>query len=53
MQKVRDRYKRIVAKSKGYNFLEIPYWTDNKKEEWKGLIDAKILQINNNTQGGY
>ena len=47
MQKIRDRYKRIYAKSKGYNYLEIPYWTDNKEEEWMKLIDDKIKEIKN------
>jgi hypothetical protein len=41
MQKLRDRYKRIYAKYKGYDFLEIPYWTE-KTEEWKELINNKI-----------
>ena len=47
-QKVKDRYKRIIAKQKGYYFLEIPYWTDNKSEEWKQLIDNKINEILHN-----
>jgi hypothetical protein len=42
-----DRYKRIYAKSKGYYYLEIPYWTDNKQNEWKSLIDNKINEILN------
>jgi DNA-directed RNA polymerase subunit RPC12/RpoP len=45
MQQVRDRYKRIYAKSKGYHYLEIPYWKDNKKETWKQLINNKINSI--------
>jgi hypothetical protein len=48
MQKVRDRYKRIYAKSKGYNYLEIPYWTDDKEETWKQLINNKINEILHN-----
>jgi len=40
-----DRYKRLYARSCTYNYLEIPYWTDNKKEEYKKLIDDKILEI--------
>jgi hypothetical protein len=44
-QQLKDRYKRIYAKSKGYNYLEIPYWTDDKKETWKKLIDDKIFNI--------
>jgi hypothetical protein len=46
-QKLKDRYKRIFAKSRGYFYLEIPYWTDNKNEDWKKLIDEKIEHINN------
>jgi len=41
-QKLKDRYKRIFAKSQGYLYLEIPYWTDDKEETWKKLIDDKI-----------
>ncbi|NFH40702.1 zinc-ribbon domain-containing protein [Clostridium sporogenes] len=46
-QKLKDRYKRIYAKSQGYEYLEIPYWTDNEKEEWKELINNKINKIIN------
>lgn len=42
---LKDRYKRIKAKQQGYDFLEIPYWTDNKNEDWKILIDNKIKEI--------
>ena len=45
MQQVRDRYKRIFAKSRGYFYVEIPYWTDNKDEDWKKLIDNKVNDI--------
>jgi len=46
-QKVKDRYKRMFAKSKTnkYHYLEIPYYTDDKKETWKKLIDDKIDYI--------
>lgn len=44
-QKLKDRYKRIFAKSQGYFYLEIPYWTDDKEETWKKLIDEKINEI--------
>jgi hypothetical protein len=27
--------------------IEIPYWTDDKNETWKKLIDDKITEINN------
>jgi len=49
MQKVRDRYKRMYAKSKinNYHYLEIPYWTDDNEETWKNLIDNKINEITN------
>lgn len=46
-QKLKDRYKRIYAKSKGYEYLEIPYWADDKKETWKDLIINKIISITN------
>ena len=42
---IKDRYKRIIAKQKGYYFLEIPYWTDNENKDWKKLIDNKINEI--------
>ena len=45
MQQVRDRYKRIFAKSKNYEYLEIPYWTNNENEDWKKLIDNKMNEI--------
>lgn len=40
-----DRYKRIFAKLQGYYYLEIPYWKDNEKEDWKQLINNKIKEI--------
>ena len=43
-QQVKDRYKRIKAIQQGYYFLEIPYWTDDKEETWKQLIDNKIKE---------
>lgn len=49
-QQLKDRYKRIFAKSKGYEFLEIPYWTDNIQEEWKQLIDDKLKEIQENAK---
>ena len=47
-RKLYDRYKRIFAKSKinNYRYLEIPYYTDDKDETWKKLIDDKINEIN-------
>jgi len=47
--KVKDRYKRIFAKSHGFYYLEIPFWEDNKSENWKQLIDNKISEIQLNT----
>jgi hypothetical protein len=46
-REVFDRYKRIFAKSKGYSYLEIPYWADDKDESYKKLINNKISEINN------
>lgn len=43
-QKVKDRYKRIFAKFNGYNYLEIPYWTE-EDESYKNIIDEKITYI--------
>jgi hypothetical protein len=47
-RKLKDRYKRMYAKSQGYSYLAIPYWTDNKQEEWKQLINNRINEIINN-----
>jgi hypothetical protein len=44
-RKLYDRYKRVYAKSQEYNYLEIPYWTDDKDKTWKKLIDDKISEI--------
>lgn len=44
-QKWKDKYKKDFVLSCGYYYLEIPYWTDNKKEDWKKLIDDKIKEI--------
>ena len=46
--KLHDRYKRIYAISLNYFYLEIPYWTNNLREEWKILINDKIKEILNN-----
>jgi hypothetical protein len=43
-QRIKDRYKRLVAKSNGYFYLAIPYWTE-KDESYKQLIDNKIAEI--------
>lgn len=40
-----DAYKKTDAIKHGYHYLEIPYWTDDKKETWKMLIDRKINTI--------
>ena len=46
-QKVKDRYKRMFAKSKinNYHYLEIPYYTDDEDKTWKKLINDKIDYI--------
>ena len=46
-QQLKDKYKRDYALSKGYFYLEIPYWTDDKEKTWKKLIDDKINEIIN------
>jgi len=43
-RKLYDRYKKLFALSKGYFYLEIPYWTE-KDESYKNLIDDKISEI--------
>ena len=40
----RDKYKRDYALNNGYNFLEIPYWSEND-ESYRCLIDNKIKEI--------
>ena len=47
-QRLKDRYKKYISYLKGYSYLEIPYWTDNKDESYKQLIDNKIAEILNN-----
>ena len=49
-QQLKDRYKRMYSKSKGYDYLAIPYWTDNAKEEWKVLINNKINNLKRDNQ---
>lgn len=44
-QQLHDRYKKYIAYINGYNYLEIPYWTDDKNETYKKLIDDKIKEI--------
>ena len=46
-QQVKDRYKRIKCIQAGYEYLEIPYTTFDKKETYKKLIDNKIKEILN------
>jgi len=43
-QKLKDRYKKLIAYKRGYEYLEIPYWTNND-ESYKILIDNKIKEI--------
>ncbi|WP_297419629.1 hypothetical protein [Clostridium sp.] len=40
-----DRYKKFIAYKQGYNYIEIPYLTDDKNETWKQLINNKIKEI--------
>lgn len=42
----RDKYKMQYALSNGYNYLEIPYWTE-EDESYMTLIDNKIKEIIN------
>lgn len=44
-QQLKDKYKKDYALSQGYYYLEIPYFTDDKEETWKRLIDDKINNI--------
>ena len=44
-QKWKDEFKRDYAISHGYFYLEIPYYTDDKLETYKKLIDNKINEI--------
>ena len=46
-QQLHDRYKKFIAYKLGYDYLEIPYWTDDGKETWKQLINDKIEFIHN------
>lgn len=53
-QQWRDAYKKNYALSKGYYYLEIPYYTE-KDGLYKQLIDDKInsiLTIQNDCEGG-
>jgi len=45
-QQLHDRYKKYIAYINGYQYLEIPYWTE-KDESYKQLIDDKIEEILN------
>ena len=42
---VKDKIKKEFALSQGYHFLEIPYWSDDKDNTWKQLINNKIQEI--------
>ncbi|MFQ7208597.1 MAG: zinc-ribbon domain-containing protein [Coprococcus sp.] len=43
-QNWKDEYKKKYALDNGYEYLEIPYWTEND-ESYKILIDNKINEI--------
>ena len=47
-EKWKDEFKRNYALKHGYFYLEIPYWTDDKDETYKILIDNKIKEIKSN-----
>jgi hypothetical protein len=40
-----DKFKQEYAINHGYSFLIVPYWTNNKKESCKTIIDKKIDSI--------
>lgn len=40
-----DRYKKFIAYKQDYNYIAMPYWTDDKEETWKKLIDDKIKEL--------
>ena len=44
-QKWKDQYKKEYAISQGYEYLEIPYWYDDKNQTYKKVIDEKISYI--------
>lgn len=44
-RKLYDRYKRIKCIQLKYEYLELPYWTFNEKDEYKILINNKIKEI--------
>lgn len=44
-QQYRDKIKKDYALSCGYEYLEIPYWTE-RDESYKTLIDNKIQTLN-------
>lgn len=43
-RKLYDRYKSYWAYVRGYDYLEIPYWTE-KNGKYKDLIDIKVKEI--------
>lgn len=44
-RRLKDRYKKIYALSKGYEYIEIPYSCFDKKDSWKEIIDKNICEI--------
>ena len=44
-RKLYDRYKRMYAKSKGYNYIDIPYWTDDKNNTYIKIINDKVNEL--------
>ena len=44
-RQILDRFKRIKCRQLGYEYLEIPYWSFNKEEDYKKLINNKIEEL--------
>ena len=48
-RQLKDRYKKLIAIKNGYNYLEIPYLSDDKEGTWKHLINNNINNIKEGT----
>ena len=44
-QQDKDRFKKEYALSKGYEFLEVPYWTDDENNTYREIIINKINNV--------
>jgi len=49
-QKLKDEFKKQYVLNNKFHYLEIPYWTDDKKETWKKLIKNKVKEIENKNE---